>query len=1182
MITQRKRKKSHAKKIFSMLLVGFLLGYTGNMTVRADNRSNGYSSEYQQTDKKITGKVVDSNHEPLVGVSVQVRGTQTGTITNVDGQYSISVKSDNQVLQFSYLGYKTVTATTNKSVIDVTMVEDAQALNEVVVVGYGTQKKANLTGAVNSVDVEKTLSNRPISDVGRSLQGTVPGLSISVPNGEVGSDPVIRIRGQIASINSTASSQPLILLDNVEISSLTLINPDDVESISVLKDAAASSIYGAKASLGVILVTTKKGAKTDKATVSYSNNFAWSKVAKDIDMATIDGLEYSLLAVERTGTNRTGVFFFLDRNSYNRSREWYDKYSGTIGANDPYVYGRDWYMDGNSKMGVRTFNAYDYMVAEWTPTMTHNLSVNGKSGKTTYNIGLGYFDQTGLMKTAKKDDFKRYNATAKLSTEISKYVTMRTGFLFSQRTKSYPYITNSTTADPWLYVYRWGPLQPFGYDENGNVLRSPASEAAQANTATQQYNYMNYNLGTTVNFTKAWSLEADYTFTNNQLLWNRPGTRYTAADTWSAPVAKLDENGNQIYVNTNGEVVSASSPGAMPAWQLPLNTYTGKGSNPDHIRRESENTQMNTFNVYSTYQLKLPAEHDFKFMLGTNIVYSKRQNHWSQKTELLDINDPQFNKASGTQTSSGESFWESQAGFFGRINYVFNNKYLAEANLRYDGTSKFPAGLKWRWFPSFSAGWIASEEAFMEDLKPVLSFWKFRGSWGIIGDQTVANNLYVPILPNTTSSWLDGTTKFPYFGTPLAVEPSITWQDFETLDFGVDARFFNGKLGISYDWYQRYTRNMISAGVTLPYTAGVPSPQGNFSELRTRGWELSLDFNHRFNNGIGINLTASLSDATSYITGYDASAAKGTAATSYWKGKRLGDIWGYQVEGLYQKSDFELDSNGKFITVQVLQDPNNPNSSKVGMNKLKGDNPVYQPFLQTPSNFTFGPGDVKYKDQNGDQRISNGSNTANDPGDLVVIGNSLPRYQYGFRVGADYKGVDFSIFFQGIGKRSLWGDGALAIPGYNVSDGAMPQAIAGNFWREAVIDANGKVTTAERLDAFYPRPYNVGSVAYGSTVAGNTYPSDRYLLNMAYLRVKNVTLGYSLPLTLLKKAYISKARIYASMENILTWDNLRGLPIDPEVVNGYSMWNTTDYNSNRTGIGAPMFKNVSVGLQLNF
>jgi TonB-linked SusC/RagA family outer membrane protein len=1158
-----------SKKLLSMLAAGFFFCYPGNY-VSARGDVSGEQLAVQQTKKTVTGTVLDIQGEPMIGVSVIVQETKEGAVTDVNGRYSIFVQNDRQTLLFSYIGYKSVTVVANKEQVNVTMEEDAKALGEVVVVGYGMQKKENLTGAVSSVDVKKTLGSRPIADVGRSLQGTVPGLSITIPNGEMGSDPVIRIRGQIASINSTASHSPLILLDNVEIPSIQLINPDDIESISVLKDAAASSIYGAKAALGVILITSKKGANIDKVTVSYSNNFSWAKVATDIDMATIDGLEYALLAVERVGTNRTGAFLKLDRISYERSKKWYEQYGG-LAYDAPVVYGRDWYMDGSTVMGVRLYDSYKHMVDEWTPTQTHNVSVNGRSGKTVYNIGLGYFDQQGLMKTAKKDDFQRYNATAKLSTEVSKYLTVRSGFLYSQRTKNYPYITNSTTADPWLYIYRWGPLQPFGYDENGNILRSPASEAAQANTASRQWNYLNANIGATVNITKDWNLEADYTYAQTDYLEHNPGTRYKAANTWASGVLRKDDAGKQIYVDQNGKVVDASATGAMPAYQFPLDTYTGKGANPDHLYRESQNTQMHTYNVYSTYNLNLDDSNVFKFMAGTNIVKSRRTTHWSRKLELLDLTDPQFDKAVGTQTSGGGTYWDAQAGFFGRVNYAFQQKYLLEANLRYDGSSKFPKTLKWRWFPSFSAGWRASEEAFMNWIKPALGALKFRGSWGVIGDQSVSSSLYVPTLTFINSSWLDASTKFPLYGTPTAVDGNITWQDIETLDFGIDARLLNNELGITFDWYNRYTRNMITPGVELPYTAGVPAPVGNYGELKTTGWEIVIDYNHRFQNGLGINLMATLSDAQTYISDYPSEAMKNIKSQSaYYKGKRYGDIWGYRSSGLYQESDFEHDAKGNLIEIDVPINPKDPASATKKMWKLKGDNPVYQPFLQTSSDFTFGPGDVKYTDLNGDGRVNEGSGTEDDPGDLTIIGNTTPRYQYGFRLGADYKGFDFSVFFQGIGSRSVWGDGALVLPGYNVSDGAMSKAIASDFWR------------ADRTDAFYPRPYNISAVAGGATASNNTHISDRYLLNMSYLRLKNITLGYSFPVHIISKVALSKARIYTAMENILTWDHLRGLPIDPEVVNGYSMWNSSNYNSGRTGVGAPMFKNVSVGIQLTF
>lgn len=1158
MNNSKRSKRILPKKILCLLAIGFICSFTYSYAGDGKSKTDGLS-EQQQTRVTVTGKVIDSQREPLVGVSVAVKGTTQGVLTDIDGSYTITTTPES-TLVFSYIGYKPqeVVVGSQRS-INITLQEDAQIMQEVVVIGYGAQKKENLTGAVASVDVTKTLGSRPVADVGRGLQGSVPGLSITIPSGEVGSDPLMKIRGQIGSIQGNAN--PLILLDNVEIPSIQMVNPDDIESISVLKDAASSSIYGAKAAFGVILITTKKGSKTEKITVQYSNNFAWSKVAKDIDMAGIDGIEYSILAAERSGGTPTGAFWLADRTSLERSRQWLETY-GSMGPNDPMVYGRDWYMNGSAKMGVRIYNAYDYLIEEWTPTQTHNLSVSGTTNKTTYNISLGYFDQDGMIKPAKEDNFKRYNASLRLSTEINKYVTVRGGALFSQRTKSYPYATSSTTADAWYYVYRWGPLQPYGNADSGDPVRSPVYEFGSANTAQQQNSYTSVNIGATVNITKDWTVNADYTFANNEYTWDRPGTRFTALNSWGGVKDKLDSNGNQYYVNDKGETVSAGTPGAMLAKELIYETYTASGSNPDHIYRQSENTQRGTSNVYTNYDLKLDS-HAFKFMLGLNWVKSKKKYNWSQKTELLDINNPQFGLAAGAQTAGGGTEWDSQLGYFGRVNYSFDDKYLLEANLRYDGSSKFPKDLKWRWFPSFSAGWVASNEAFMKPLDPVLSFMKIRGSWGSIGDQSVPGDLYVSSLTYGQSSWLDaGTTKFPYFTTPGAVDKNITWQNIETLDFGVDLRFLKDRVGLTFDWYQRYTRNMITPAIALPSTFGAPVPLGNYGELRTRGWELTLDLNHRFNNGLGINLMATISDASSYITDYPDAAAKTITNTwTYYKGKRVGDIWGYKTDRLYQKDDFVYDASGNIETIEIER-----NGKKKIMNKLKGDNPVYQDFLENSSNFRFGPGDVKFIDVNGDGVIDNGSGTDGNSGDMVVIGNSNPRYEYGFRIGADYKGFDLSLFFQGVGKREIWGSGALTIPGFNSADGAMPQTFAGDFWRE------------DRTDAFYPRPFQQAN----SNNTNNMQVQDRYLLDMSYLRLKNVTLGYSLPGNLVRKAYLSNARVYMSLENIITWDNLNGLPLDPEVITGYSMFDSSNYNSGRTGIGAPMFKNISFGVQLTF
>ena len=1107
--------------------------------------------------RSVSGVIREkSTSETLPGVSVLEKGTKNGTITNVDGKYEISV-NEGATLVVSYIGLKTQEVKVgNTSTINVNLESSVEQVDEVVVVGYGQQKKANLTGAVASVDT-KELEARPIADVGRGLQGVTPGLSVVIPSGEIGSDPIMKIRGQFGSLKG--GSSPLILLDNVEIPSIQMVNPDDIESISVLKDAASSSIYGAKAAFGVILITSKKGAKTESVNISYSGNLSFQNISKKMEMGGIDALEYSVSAFERVGGTVAGAFWQVTREGYEKAKVWQQKYAGVVKPNDPMLYGRDWYVDANGrKIGLRIYDPYDYMIKEWTPTQTHNLSLNGRSGKTDYNIGFGYLDQTGMIKPAKKDDFKRYNGSIRVGTDVTSWLRVTAGAMYSKRNKQYAYATNSTTADPWLYLYRWSTLYPMT-TEDGDPLRSPAFEMAAANTAFQETNYTSLNGGVVISPLKNWKINFDYTHANQEYITKRPGTRFTARDTWSSAIAKNDANGNRIYMNDAGEVVNSTDPGAMAASQLAMSTYTGIGANPDHVYRYAKNDQWNTTNLNTTYDLTVNDFHKFKFMAGMNSVSWVNAYNWTQTTQLVDYTNPQFDLAYGTQTGSGGEYWESQLGFFGRVNYSYKEKYLLEGNLRYDGTSKFPTAMKWRYFPSFSLGWRINEETWMEWSKSFLSALKARGSWGTIGDQSVPGSLYVPTMTGATNNWLVGGARVYQFGTPGAVSSSVTWQDITTLDLGLDARMFNSELGASFDWYRRDTENMIVPLEGIPVTYGTGAPQSNYGSLRTNGIEVQLDYNHRFKNGIGINLVATLADSKTTITKYGTT----NSIDNWYVGKTYGEIWGYETDRLYQKSDFSYDSAGKLIKV----------TSKDGysVNQLADANAATQGRLQS-GNFVFGPGDVKFKDLNGDGVINPGNrlikNANGDPdyGDLKIIGNNTPRYEYSFRAGMDYKGFDASIFIQGVGKRDVWGDGFLAIPGYNSSDGAMPQAIAGDFWRE------------DRTDAFYPAPYNQA----GSGTTLNMQVQSRYLLNMAYLRIKNITVGYSLPSSMLKKIYVSKLRVYAALENFFTFDHLRNLPIDPEAINGYSLWNTDNYNLGRTGVGVPTFKSASVGLQLNF
>ena len=347
----------------------------------------------------VKGKVVDKNNAPLTGVVVNIDGTNRNVSTDLDGNYTISAPG-NATLVFSFISMKTIReAINNRSVVNIQMEEEAILLEDVVVVGYGTQRKENLTGAVASVDT-KVLEARPIADVGRGLQGSTPGLNVVIPSGEVGSDPIMKIRGQFGSMQG--GSSPLILMDNVEIPSIQMINPDDIESISILKDAASASIYGAKAAFGVILITTKKGAKTESVNVTYSGNISFQNISKKMEMGQLDALEYTLSAFERVGGTVAGAFWYVTHEGYDKAKIWKEKWGNIVKPSDPMLYGRDWYVDANGrKIGLRTYDPYYYMVKEWTPTQTHNVAVNGKSGKTDYNISFGYLDQTGMMKPAK-------------------------------------------------------------------------------------------------------------------------------------------------------------------------------------------------------------------------------------------------------------------------------------------------------------------------------------------------------------------------------------------------------------------------------------------------------------------------------------------------------------------------------------------------------------------------------------------------------------------------------------------------------------------------------------------------------------------------------------------------------------------------------------------------------------
>ncbi|ADY52411.1 TonB-dependent receptor plug [Pseudopedobacter saltans DSM 12145] len=1109
----------------------------------------------------VQGTVSDKDG-PIAGASVSVVGTSKSTMTDLNGHFKIEA-TNGQTLRVSFLGYKPRDLVVTSSQMNISLDNEDKVLEEVVVVGYGQQKKGHLTGAVSSVNVEKIMGGRPISDAGRGLQGAVPGLSVVVPSGEVGSDAVLRIRGQVGSPYGGAS--PLLLVDNVEVPSLQYINPNDIESITVLKDAASASIYGAKAAFGVVLVTMKKGAKTESNNVTYSNNLSWQSPFKKIELAGIEGLEYTVDAHENMRqAGPAGGFWRVDRASLEKIREWQDKYGGVIGNNDPVVYGRDWIWDGTQKFGYRLYDPVDAMVKDFPFSHQHNLGLNGRTGRTNYYFSLGYLGQQGMMKPAPHDDFKRFNPTLKVSTELSEHVSLRGAALYSEGTKRYPNSTNSTgfAADPWLYLYRWSLLFPVGVQENGKDIIDPAYTARTSKDAVKTDKYLNLNLGTTVKFTKKWDLQADYTYSTLTKDFKSSIPQLSAKTHWYGVEPWRDENGRQIYVDENGV---PTDNGGMLAYQFPMTDYVLPAQT--FYGQENRFSRKHTFNAFSTYNLNIAGGHEFKFMAGTNIVANDENWQSASRNGLFDSEDPFFNFADGTEKASGFRDWDSQIGFFGRFNYAFNNKYLLEANIRRDASSRFPSYMRWNWYPSVSAGWVLSEENLLKTLNPVLSFAKLRASWGSIGDQSISNGLYMrEMTSGGKTTWIGSAgTPTVIIGTPRLVGAGLTWQDIEHLNVGVDLKFFKNKFGVTAEWFERNTNNMIIAGDFRPATLGTGAPLGNYGNLRTRGWELEMDFNHRFEKGLGLNLMANISDATTFITkgaDFETPWEDRSLSTTYSTGRRYGDVYGFVTDRLFQAEDFVYDANGKFVQTNIIY-----NGTSKRTNMLAGDNPVYQTYFEDGNQtLLISPGDIKFVDVNGDGYIDAGKGTNGSPGDRVVIGNITPRYQFGFRIGADWKGFDLAVFLQGVGKRKIWGSGQLAIPGYYSKEGGMPLTFATDYWRP------------DRTNAFYPRAWNYNGADEGYVMRAQS----RYMLNMAYLRIKNISIGYTIPKTVVERVKLSNVRFFISLENMFTFDKLRGLPIDPETISGYSMLKDSNYNLGRTGTSNPTFKSASVGVQLGF
>ena len=1123
-------KKNGNVKLY-ICLAAALCAYlpTGVNMYAARAEKPSASNVYQQTRILVSGRILDSSGQPVPGASVIEKGTTNGVNTDIDGKFTISVKSGSS-LEVSCIGYETISVAASEN-MSVTLKEDTQFLDEVVVVGFGTQKKVNMTGSVAAVDVDKAFGSKPITDVSKGLQGVVPGLSITYNSNDLNASPTMKIRGT-GSING--DNTPLILLDGVEVPDLSFVNPDNIKSISVLKDAASASIYGSRAAWGVVLITSKDGsAVKDKVSITYSNNFSWNqpiglpKYITDKE-GVLAQLEEGMLAQKNVDGSRIEAFGMYYDTIGKGITTWFDKYSGNL-SNPVYKYGEDYEFIEGTPYYYRVSDP-NKEIFKTSFSQTHNLSVNGNTGKTNYNIGLGYTMNDGTLKAAKKNDVKRYNLNLSTNTQVKNWLNIGTKVMYVEKEYEYPYGYSQSKGATGLlyYVMRFPTFFPFGISDGSKLADGTyASDSA----ATGEGLYFRHGNAYVANESICSSKDQYLTLGGNVRINLAPG---------------LSFYGDYTRGRYNYENRSMRQPYYVANWSFPKKAAV---TTNDFLERTYVSKITNTYNAYFDYLFDIQKQHNFAIKVGANAEDLRYDNQSVKVNGVQDVEHPTLNLTDGKNEGIVDESLRHRAtaGFFGRINYNYKEKYLLELNGRYDGSSSFRTGKQWAFFSSASAGYRISEEKFWTNIKPYVPTLKVRASYGSVGNQALESWYpYISTMATETVSWI-GTdmNQVSTTTTPSAVNPDMTWEKIRTLDIGFDAGFFNNELNVTFDWYQRRNVGMLVAGNEIVrYACIAVAPLENGGDMKTNGWELQIDYNHAFNKDFAIYGTFTLSDAKSEITKWNNTTG---ALNSWYKGKKLGEIWGFETDRYFNSSDVNQDGT------------------------LKTGTPD-QSYLQNGS-FRFGAGDIKYKDLNKDGKIDTGKGTIDDHGDLKRIGNQLPRYEYSLRVGAMLKGFDVEILFQGVGKRDMWSTSSLFIPH---AAGAQMNIFENqlDYWTES------------NQNARFPRPYINGAFGSLSGLPGNSgcnnfAPQTKYLNNLAYLRVKNFTVGYTLPQNLTRKIFVEKLRFYFSAQNLFTFDHIDGV-MDPECTGGSSKSYTNGMDMTMAGRAMPFNRQWSCGLQITF
>lgn len=1042
-------------------------------------------------DNTISGLVKDNEGEPLPGVSVAVKAGESisGVVTDINGKYQLKASPD-ATIEFSFIGFKSIQQQVgNRKVINVTLEIDNQILEEVVVVGYGTQKKVNLTGSVSVID-SKAFESVPVANAVQALQGQVPGLNIySNKGGGLNQKQSINVRG-IGTIGEGSTGDALILIDGME-ADIFSVNPQDIESISVLKDAAASSIYGSRAPFGVVLVTTKKG-KAGKAQINYNNSF---RLSSPINMpSSLDSYTYALFFNDAGYNSGWGSYNWVSQTRLQRIKDYMD---GKISYTTIPLNGSNTWADGYQE-GNDNIDYYNLFFKKNVFAHEHNFSVNGGTDKIQYYLSANYLDQDGTLRMG-EDYSKRYTMSAKISAQLSRAVSLSSNTRFVRNDFVQPtHMNDSFFSDIGRQCW---PVKPL-YDPNGNLFDDHVQQMKNGGRKTERNTWLYQQFNLTIEPIKGWRLIGDLSYRYN--------TQYAHEDLLTI---------SQIGVDGVTKVRS---------WD-----------ENSSVSESSFASDYFNVNLYTDFEKTFAKSHHLKALAGFQAEANNYRNIWAQKIGITYPGKPTINTSTGIDkdgkviapnVSGGHNRW-STAGFFGRVNYDFQEKYLVEANLRYDGSSRFRSDDRWGFFPSASLGWNIAREEFFQPATRIMNTLKLRASYGSLGNQntTALYPTYTVMGTGTSDKWLMNGVKPNIAWAPALVSYDLTWEKIRTWNVGIDIGLFNNRLTGSFDYFIRNTNDMVGPSEKLPATLGIAVPPSNNTDLRTAGWELELMWKDRLQNGLNYSLRFTLADSRTKITRYSNPSG---LIDSFYEGKYCGEIWGYETIGIARTDDEMAEHVGSLV---------NGGQSALGQD--------------------WQAGDIMYSDLNEDGKIDAGARTLDNHGDLKRIGNSTPRYNVGIDLSADWRGFDFRMFWQGTLKRDYF-QGSYYFWGANGSQGYwFSTALKGH---EDYFRNDESSPLGVNLDSYYPRPL--------LNTNKNQQCQTKYLQNAAYMRLKNLQIGYTLPRKIVQKMGVQNLRFFASGENLLTITDLVKF-FDPE---------TIESGSFAHGYAYPLSRTYAFGLNITF